>query len=362
MEIIQYLITSFLITLFVTPVVIQFFHRKNLTDLPGKRKVHKVVTPSMGGVVIFLGVIISLLMWFPLQGFIHYRYLLMALGIIFLIGFRDDFMPLKPIYKILGQLLAGTLVIFLMQIKLQSFYGLFGLGLLPEPLAIGLTLFVMVVITNSFNLIDGLDGLAGTISTISLVFFGGWFYLVEVPHLAYLCFAFAGGVLAFLRFNWEPSRLFMGDTGALLLGFFFSIMAIRFVNLNYELDPSHPYRFEANISAAMCVILIPLFDTLRIFILRVMQRRSPFSPDKGHLHHVFLRLGLGHGATTLVLGSIQLAFIGLSIAMKDFTDTLVLPILVVSCVLISWAMHMLLKRLPRQRPPVNSGKQAGPYA
>jgi UDP-GlcNAc:undecaprenyl-phosphate/decaprenyl-phosphate GlcNAc-1-phosphate transferase len=343
-ESIQYFFTSLLLTVFITPVIIQFFHKKNLTDLPGKRKVHKVVTPSMGGVAIFFGFMLSVVVWFPAQAFISHRYLLVALGLMFLIGLRDDLIPLRPVYKIIGQILAGLVIILLSGIKLQSMYGLLTIGVLPEYISIGLTLFVIIVITNSFNLIDGLDGLAGTLSLLSLAFFGTWFYMVDAKPLAYLCIAFAGGVLGFLKFNWEPSRIFMGDTGALLLGFFFSVMAILFIDLNYQLPAEHPFRFEANVTAAISIILVPLFDTLRVFILRIGKLKSPFSPDKEHLHHGLLRLGLNHSRTTLLLGGLQVLFMGISVLLRDVRDVFLLPMVVGLCVLCSWGLHLTLKR------------------
>src|SRR5688572_11856639 len=170
-------VTSFVICFLVIPVIIKYSLEKNLVDIPGRRKIHKKITPSMGGIAIFLGFFIASLIWVDITQWREIRLILIALFIVFFIGVRDDLVPLRPFMKLLGQVMAGCLLIVLFDLRLKSFYGLLGIYDIPLVASYVITLFTIVVITNSFNLIDGLDGLAGTIACISLLAFGTSFFL-----------------------------------------------------------------------------------------------------------------------------------------------------------------------------------------
>jgi UDP-GlcNAc:undecaprenyl-phosphate/decaprenyl-phosphate GlcNAc-1-phosphate transferase len=334
-------ITSFVISFLIVPVIIKYSLQKNLVDIPGRRKIHKKVTPSMGGIAIFIGFAISSLIWIDIQGWQQIKFILVALFVIFFIGVRDDLVPLRAMAKLMGQIMAASLVIFLFDLRIRSFYGLFGIYELSEFASITLTFFTIIVITNSFNLIDGLDGLAGTIAIIALLTFGVWFFLVENYIFSVLSFSMLGAIFAFLIFNWEPSEVFMGDTGALVIGMTLAILAIHFIGVNNQLFPGNPYKFTASIGTAACFIIIPLIDTLRIIILRLSKKQSPFKPDKSHIHHAIMRLGMSHAQTTLILGIIQAIFIGLSILFNGFSDIEVLG----GVIIIAFILSVTLDRL-----------------
>lgn len=337
--------TSFIITFLVIPVIIKFSRKKKkMMDTPGRRKIHKKTTPSLGGIAIFLGFFISLVIWMPIDGFQDFKFILAGVSIIFVVGMRDDIVPLKPIYKLIGQLIAASMVIILTSTGLHSFYGLFGVYELPEFVSYLLTIFTIIVVTNSFNLIDGLDGLAGTIATIALSTFGVWFFLVGEILTALLALSMVGAVVAFLTFNWEPSKIFMGDTGALVIGFLFSVLAINFIDFNYQLPDASPYKFEASITTAICIIIIPLFDTLRIFILRLSKKQSPFTPDKNHMHHALMRLGLTHSQTAIALGVLNISYIVLAIIFYKLDDAIFLPLILVFSIILSLTLDFLIIR------------------
>jgi UDP-GlcNAc:undecaprenyl-phosphate GlcNAc-1-phosphate transferase len=328
-------VTSFVICFLVIPVIIKYSLEKNLVDIPGRRKIHKKITPSMGGIAIFLGFFIASLIWVDITHWKDIRFILIALFIVFFIGVRDDLVPLKPFMKLLGQLLAGTMLIMLFDLRLKSFYGLMGIYDIPMVASYAITLFTIVVITNSFNLIDGLDGLAGTIACIALAAFGISFFLAGDTIFAILSFCMVGGIVAFLFFNWEPSEIFMGDTGALVIGMILAINAIHFIDLHYNLPADHPYRFTSYISGAVSFIIIPLADTLRIFILRLSRRQSPFTPDKSHIHHNILRLGFSHGKSTILLGLVQIGFILIALFARKLNDNYVLLGILLLCIFLS---------------------------
>jgi UDP-GlcNAc:undecaprenyl-phosphate GlcNAc-1-phosphate transferase len=345
-------LTSFVIAFLMVPVIIKYSLRKNILDVPGRRKIHKKVTPSMGGIAIFCGFFLSALIWIELTRWTEIKFILVALFIIFFIGVRDDLVPLRAIVKLLGQVFAASLLVFLFDVRLDSFYGIFGVTHLPGPVAYVLTVFTIIVITNSFNLIDGLDGLAGSIALISLFCFGIWFFLVGDEVFAILSFAMFGSILAFLIFNWEPSEVFMGDTGALVIGMFLAVLAIHFINVNYDLPTGSPYKFVASIGTAAAFIIPPLVDTLRIFILRVSKGKSPFTPDKSHIHHAIVRLGKSHSQTTVILASVHVLFILFAITLRDLGDRWVLSGVFGLALLLSVLLdRLILKKLAVKEIP-----------
>ncbi len=341
---------SFLVTFLLVPVIIYIFRKKQIFDEPDRRKIHKRVTPSLGGIGIFLGFGVACAFLIPFNLLVNIKFLLGGLTIIFITGVRDDLVPLRPLYKLAGQVIAATMVLFLNKVQLNSFYGLFGLGEMHPAIACVITIFTIIVITNSFNLIDGIDGLAGTIATIALLFFGGWFYLTGDLTYALFSFCLLGGTLAFLTFNWEPSKIFMGDTGSLVLGFALAALSIHFIDSNFMLSETSPYKFNGSIGTAVCVMIIPLFDTLRVFIIRISQGRSPFSPDKLHIHHLLMRLlAIGHAGAACIMALTNLGFIGLALLAKPMKDNLLVPLAVGVALILSLLLDLLInKKFPRK--------------
>ncbi|HOX82750.1 MAG TPA: MraY family glycosyltransferase [Chryseolinea sp.] len=336
--------TSFIIAFLIVPVIIKYSLQKNLFDIPGRRKIHKKVTPSMGGIAIFLAFFVSVLIWVDISFWKEIKFILVALFIIFYVGVRDDLLPLRPTIKLLGQLMAATLLILFFDLRLDSFYGLIGTFDFPPVISYGVTIFTIIIITNSFNLIDGLDGLAGSVALVALLAFGIWFYLVDDIVFSIFSFSMFGAVAAFLKFNWEPSEIFMGDTGALVIGLLLSILSIRFINLNYDLPADNDYKFVASLATAACIIIIPLIDTARIIILRLRKGQSPFKPDKSHIHHAIMRLGLNHGQTTLLLGVVHILFILMAIIFHHVTDRFLLPGIILLSLVLSLILDSLIVR------------------
>ena len=345
-------ITSFVIAFLIVPVIIKYSLKRNLLDIPGRRKIHKKVTPSMGGIAIFFGFFLSSLIWIDFTMWSEIKFILVALFVIFFIGVRDDLVPLRAVLKLVGQILAASLLILLFDLRLHSLYGILGITDLPNSVSYVFTIFTIIIITNSFNLIDGLDGLAGTIAIIALFSFGTWFFLVGDTTFAILSYTMLGAVFAFLIFNWEPSEVFMGDTGALVIGMLLAILAIHFINVNYELPLESPYKFLSSIGTAACIIITPLVDTSRIIILRLIKRKSPFKPDKSHIHHAIMRLGKTHSQTTLILAATHCFYIAMAIALRDLSERYVLLGVVGLSIALSVTLdRLILKRLDVKEVP-----------
>ncbi len=336
--------TAFAVSFLLIPVIIRYAQERNLLDIPGRRKIHKKLTPSLGGVAIFAGFLLSVLIWMEPSQWPHIRYFIVALGLIFFVGVRDDLVPLPPLYKLMGQVLASLIFIGFMDVRIHSFQGILGIHELPQWFSYLFTLFTIIVVTNSFNLIDGLDGLAGLLAVISSVALGIWFMVAGDKAFAVLAFSLAGAVVGFLLFNWEPSKIFMGDTGALIIGFSLSVFVIRFIDSHLTLQAGSPARFASAASAGVGIIMIPLADTLRVFIIRVLNGQSPFMADKNHIHHSLLRMGLSHSRTSLLLGIIQAAFIALSVIMRNLPNSIALPLLLLPAVALSLLLAYLLRK------------------
>lgn len=334
------IVTSFLVSFLVLPVIIKYSQKKNLGDAPGRRKIHKKVTPSLGGIAIFLGFAMASSFWMDFSQWDAIRFVLSSLLIVFIIGVRDDLVPFRALHKLFGQIVAVIILLF-SGIYIESFYGFMGVYEIPVVVGYLLTAFSIIVITNSFNLIDGLDGLAGSVGLVALVAFGVWFYLAGDYMFSLFSFAMTGGLLAFLVFNWEPSEIFMGDTGAMVIGMLLAILAIHFMKVNNSLPEAHVMKFSASIASAAAFIIVPLADTLRIIILRLSKGKSPFSPDKSHIHHAIMRMGITHSKTAMILALVNLSFISLSYLMRGYGDKIMIPLIIV----ISLTLSIILDRL-----------------
>jgi UDP-GlcNAc:undecaprenyl-phosphate/decaprenyl-phosphate GlcNAc-1-phosphate transferase len=330
------LVVSFL----VIPMVIGVLKRKNLMDTPGRRKIHKGFVPSMGGLGIMFAIVTSLLIWLTFTGIVTYKYVLAGVGLLFVAGIRDDLIPISARVKLLVQILAAFIVI-LDGVMIDSGYGLFGIEYLNFTIRVFITMGFIVSFTNSFNLIDGLDGLAGTIALIIAAFFSVWFYLNESYYLAIISAATAGALIGFLYYNWQPAKIFMGDTGALSLGFLFSVLAIFFLNQNDVLT-SEWYKYNAPITTIAAVLVVPLFDTIRIIIVRLVKKKSPFEPDKNHIHHVLMRLGFKHAYVALLAGGTNILLITTVTLFRQKEDFITLPILIFTCFVFSVILDQLI--------------------
>lgn len=283
--------TSFVITLITIPPLISLIKKYKLYDNPNARKEHLAPIPTMGGIAIIAGMITALFLWFPFSNSLPQIAFFFSVTILFGLGIMDDLKDLSAKYKFIIQ--AGLVaLIALSGIRINSFEGLFGIYDLPIMAQYTVTFLAVVGITNAFNLIDGIDGLAGGIGFMSLVILGIFLTLSGDINTALLAFALAGGILAFLYFNLNPARIFMGDTGSLVMGFVVAVLCIRLLQINvYSPNPVVPHAPVF----VLGVVLIPVFDTIRVFTTRIWIGKSPFVADKTHIHHLLTNQGFSHG-------------------------------------------------------------------
>jgi UDP-N-acetylmuramyl pentapeptide phosphotransferase/UDP-N-acetylglucosamine-1-phosphate transferase len=346
-DIILSFITAFVLVYMAIPSIINIAKVKHLYDMPDARKSHQEVVPTLGGVAIFAGVIFSIILWTPFEVFGDLQYILCAFIIIFLIGAKDDILPMSPYRKLLGQLLACFILVFKAQVRLTSMYGIFGVYEIPVILSIVLSMFTILVIINAFNLIDGINGLSGSLATLISLSMGTWFFLIDRTELAIIAYSLAGATIAFLRYNFTPARIFMGDTGSMLIGIVSAIMVIEFIEVHSEIQSS-PYAFKAVPAVAFGILILPLFDTLRVFLIRIFKGKSPLHPDRSHIHHLLLDSGLTHMQATGVLVGVNLLFILFVVYFQDLGNLSLLVVLLLLATILTAIPYVISKS---RKPP-----------
>jgi len=343
-DIVLSFLTAFMLTYFAIPSIINIANQKGLYDEPGERRSHTQATPSLGGIAIFAGVIFSIILWTPFELFGDLQYILCSFIIIFLIGAKDDILPISPNKKLIGEVLAAAILVFKSNVKLTSFYGIFGINELPEVVSIVLSIFVIIVIINAFNLIDGINGLSGSIATLISVTLGVWFFLTDQIALALVAFSLAGAVVAFLKYNFTPAKIFMGDTGSLLIGLVCSILTIKFIESHNALAADHRWAFKAVPAVAIGIMILPLFDTLRVFLMRALRGKSPFNPDRTHIHHLLIDFGLSHMQATGVLVTVNIFFIILVVALQGIGSLYLLLLTISIAVALTALLYFSVNR------------------
>jgi UDP-GlcNAc:undecaprenyl-phosphate/decaprenyl-phosphate GlcNAc-1-phosphate transferase len=312
-------ILSFIISFYAIPVIILVANWKKLYDLPGERKIHSAPVPSLGGLGIFVGFTIGLLLFTNIaEAASVFQYIMATFIIIFFFGIKDDILMLSPMKKLLGQVAVAGILMWKANLLITNMHGFIYINTIPPAISYLLTGFTILVIMNAFNLIDGVDGLAASISIISCVSFGIFFLLNGDNFYALLAFCFTASLMAFLIYNFPPARIFMGDTGAMLSGAVNAILVIRFIE---TATISSILPVLASPAIGFGILLLPLLDTLRVFGIRILHGRSPFSPDRNHLHHLLLDLGFSHKKITLSLVTLSIVFIGITFLLLPLGTT-----------------------------------------
>jgi UDP-GlcNAc:undecaprenyl-phosphate/decaprenyl-phosphate GlcNAc-1-phosphate transferase len=301
---------SFIISFLAIPVIMQVAELKKLYDLPDKRKIHSYPVASLGGIGIFAGFLLASLL--SIQGFINpeFQYFFAAALVIFFLGLKDDLLDLSATKKFIGQVIAASILIHLGGIRIDSMHGLFGFEKLPEAFGLALSYLTVIVVINSFNLIDGIDGLASSLGILTTSLFGIYFFVIGQQAYALLAFAMTGSLVAFLIFNHHPAKIFMGDSGSLMIGLVNAILVIKFINIADAPFVSVP--IESAVAVGFAILIVPLLDTLRVFSIRIFKGRSPFTPDRNHIHHLLLDWGLSHPAVTFCCLTINIVFVVLA--------------------------------------------------
>lgn len=316
---------AYIVTFLLMPFIIRVARINKLYDKPDERKTHTYPVSSLGGVGMIAGLSISILLVTDFTvGDSAFQYYLASFFIIFMLGVIDDLFVLHPLKKLAGQLLVALIITTKAHLLITDLQGLGGFNQLTNTASYFITFFAILLIINSFNLIDGVDGLAGSLGLASSFFFGIFFYLKgDIPY-AILGFTMSGTLMAFLVFNFPPARIFMGDSGSMLIGLVNAILIIRLIedgNISSGLTISSPLAFGFGI------LLIPVLDVLRVFIIRLTKGASPFTPDRNHIHHLLLNRGFNHTQVTVTMLLASIILTAIAYFINDLNVNLAVMIL-----------------------------------
>lgn len=323
-------VMAFVLTLIFIPPVIFMVKRFKLFDRPNARKEHTVPTPTFGGISIFAGMMVSLLFWFKFNNHPATITFFLSMVLLFGVGIMDDLKDLSARYKLVIEAGVASLLA-VAGIRITSFGGIFGITELHIVAQYIITVVTIVGITNAFNLIDGIDGLAGGLGFMSLVTLGIFLTISKDLNYAMIAFAFAGALLGFLYFNFNPARIFMGDTGSLLLGFVIAVLCVQLMKVNaLYTAPVVPNIYVFTLG----IVMIPVFDTLRVFGTRIWKGRSPFSADKTHIHHLVINKGFSHGFAARIICIFHGFILILVYWLKDWKPEVQIVVLIVCMLLL----------------------------
>ena len=333
-------ITAFSVVLYSTPALIKVAILKRLIDVPTEdRKIHKRAVPTIGGIIIYAATLFSFSLWYNIDE-IHefdqiyesvkdFKILVATSLVLFFVGVKDDIIGTSPVKKLFANILVALILVLMGDIRITGLHNVFGVTDIPHWGSIFISLFTYIVVVNAMNLIDGVDGLAAGIGFIASTVFGTWFVFANEYTMASLAFALSGALLGFLVFNFSPAKIFMGDSGSLIIGMLICVLSIKLI----EYPLTRLDDFWIHVSKPMIVIaalIYPLTDTLRVFIIRSIKGRSPFSADRSHLHHRLIDCGYSHAKTVIIIYIFSVITVGVSLISFYLNASLSL-LLVLAC-------------------------------
>lgn len=321
-------LTSFVVVLYSTPALIKVAVLKRLIDTPTEdRKIHKRSVPTIGGIIIYAGTLFAYTLWYNIDDMIYYDKILQSIKefkliiatslILFFVGVKDDIIGTAAVKKLFAHIIVALILVLMGDIRITGLHGIFGVYDIPYWGSVFISIFTYVVVVNSFNLIDGVDGLAAGVGFLSCCAFGIWFIFAnEFPYAA-LAFSLAGALLGFLIFNFSPAKIFMGDSGSLVIGMFICVLAIKMIEYPIQ-QLDHFWVHVSKPVFAISTLAYPLLDTLRVFIIRAVKGQSPFAADRNHMHHKLLDCRYGHIRTVIIIYTFSVVTVGTSLTTYFF--------------------------------------------
>lgn len=329
-------IGAFLMTYLTIPKIIGVVEHKRLMDNPNQRSSHSLKTPTLGGIAFFYTLIFALFFIKDRDGLDEAMYIIPGLTILFIVGLKDDLVVLSPGSKLLAQILAVAFILANESFTIHSLNGFLNIHEIPYYLYLVIGGFMMLTIINSYNLIDGIDGLASVVGIVIMIIYTTIFYITEEYFFALISITMNACLMAFFGFNISSRRkIFMGDTGSLIVGFIISILTIKFLALKPYSYTELPFLLENAPLIAIAILIVPLFDTARVFTIRIANKKGPFSPDRNHVHHVLIDFwGLSHKQASFIIGCFNLLFVILFIILGSTAKNLWMVLILVFSVII----------------------------
>nr|WP_308991786.1 MraY family glycosyltransferase [Mariniflexile sp. KMM 9835]MDQ8211346.1 MraY family glycosyltransferase [Mariniflexile sp. KMM 9835] len=340
-------------------------------DNPNNRSSHVHKTPTLGGASFFYALIFAL---FFLKGWCNHHeaiYFIPGLTILFIVGLKDDLLVLSPYTKLIAQFISVLFILSNESFTIHSLNGFFGIYEIPIYLYYIVGAFIMVTIINAYNLIDGIDGLAAIVGIVILIIYATIFYMTKEYFYVLISLTLNGCLIAFLKYNLSSNeseeKIFMGDTGSLIAGYIISILTIKFLSLSAEKYDSLPFLMENIPLIAISILIVPLFDTARVFTIRLANKRSPFSADRNHTHHILVDyFKISHQKASFIIGGFNLVFVYLFIILGSESYNFWLATILVATVIILGYFFFIfdysfrnIKRKIRYRKKVEKAREKG---
>lgn len=344
-------IVALIAVILVHSRILRIAKARDLTDKPGERKHQRHPVPMLGGIAVFFGVICGLGMASSMADLTLIFPIVMMMAVMLYVGALDDLTGLSPVFRIVVEIFAVLVLIYGSGMCIDNFNGLWGIYQIPWSIAVPLTVFAGVGIINSINMIDGINGLSSGLCIACCLFFGAnYFHLEDIPN-SVVAFTMAFSLIPFLVHNvfGSKSRMFIGDAGTMMMGILLTWFVIRY--LSY-------YGIERGLPGGLCpianslgILSVPIFDTLRVMCMRMLQGRSPFSPDRTHLHHAFVDCGFSHASTAVseILISLVIFLISNILYLLDCSAEMQLYFVILSSVIFVWGTYFILLRLKNNR-------------
>ena len=343
--IISALFLGFILVLLSIPPILRVARAKKLYEPFNERKIHSRNIPSLGGIAIFFGLVLSTIIASDGYSFDGLKYIIASVILIFFIGLKDDLLMISIRKKLIVQIFAAIMLITLGNVNITHFHGILGINEINYVTSLFLSIFVMLVIINAFNLIDGIDGLASGLAMLAATVFVVWFYLAGHVQFSIMSFALIGSLMGFFLYNvfGHKNKLFMGDSGSLVIGLILSTLVIKFNEFN--IVKTVPFAIEASPAVSFAVIIVPLMDTLRVMTIRIMQKRSPFLADNNHIHHRLLALVPNHFKVTVIIITVNSFLIGIALLFNNISFNVSLQFLIIFLlgILFAFVPSLLLK-------------------
>lgn len=335
---------AFLLAVSGIPSIIHIALKYRLFDSSEThRKSHRLQISRLGGVAIFCSFTITILLFATTVEYQRANFLITSCIILFGLGLKDDLYGVNPATKFLLQMVVAIILVVLGDFRLSSLYGVLFIWEVNALWGGLFSIVLIIFVNNAFNLIDGIDGLAGTIGVISTLSFGVFFAISNELPYAFIAFAMTGAIAGFLVYNYSPAKIFMGDTGALLIGLVAIILAIKFIELNKIGKIANP-NFLSAPAIAVSVIILPVFDSLRVFIIRLLHKKSPFDGDRNHVHHRLQQLGFSTKKILITLGVFNLVMIAFALTFQTLGNFVLISIIMGICIVLnSWVTYRLGK-------------------
>ncbi len=329
-------IGAFLLTYLTIPKIIGVVEYKRLMDNPNQRSSHSAKTPTLGGIAFFFTLIFAIFFIKDRAVFDEGMYIIPGLTILFILGLKDDLVVLSPGSKLLGQICAIAFILANDSFTIDSLNGFLNVYEIPHYLYLVIAAFIMLTVINSYNLIDGIDGLASVVGIVIMIIYTTIFYTTNEWFFALISITVNAILMAFLGFNFSShKKIFMGDTGSLIVGFIISILTLKFLALKPADYTELPFLLENAPLIAISILIVPLFDTARVFAIRIANKKGPFSPDRNHVHHVLIDYwGLSHKQASYIIGLFNLMFIVLFIVLGSKAKNLGMVIMLVTVVVL----------------------------